>query len=73
VADSGTLVSGRLFATRPVGRVILTGGLTGPEGSVYILPIVLMIAIVILVTLPQTHSGYSLREASGNPAALDLA
>jgi membrane protease YdiL (CAAX protease family) len=73
VADSGALVAGHLFATHPVGRVILSGGQTGPEGSVLILPIVLMIAIVILVTLPQTHSGYSLRDASDNPAALDLA
>jgi membrane protease YdiL (CAAX protease family) len=40
VADSGGVVQGRLFATHPIGRAILSGGLTGPEGSLYILPIV---------------------------------
>jgi uncharacterized protein len=73
VADSGTIVSGRLFVTHPIGRIILSGGRTGPEGSIYILPIVLMIAIVILLTLPQTHDGYSPCDHSEHPAALDLA
>jgi CAAX protease family protein len=59
VADSGGVVQGRLFATHPVGRPILSGGLTGPEGSLYILPIVALTAVVILVTLPgRTHSQY---------------
>ncbi len=73
VADSGLVVRGRLFATHPVGRPFLSGGLTGPEGSVYILAVVLLVALVILLTLPRTHSGYSPRDASNQPAALDLA
>jgi hypothetical protein len=73
VADSGLIVRGRLFATHPVGRPFLSGGLTGPEGSIYILPAVLLVAVVILLTLPQTHRGYSPRDASNQPAALDLA
>jgi membrane protease YdiL (CAAX protease family) len=73
VADSGTVVAGHLLATHPTGKPILSGGLTGPEGSIYILPIILMIAIIILLTLPITHSGYSVREARDQPAALDLA
>jgi hypothetical protein len=59
VADSGGVVQGRLFATHPIGRPILSGGLTGPEGSLYILPIVALTAVVIVVTLPaRTHSQY---------------
>jgi membrane protease YdiL (CAAX protease family) len=62
VADSGGVAQGRLFATHPVGRPILSGGLTGPEGSLFILPILALTAAVILLTLPrtphQTHSGY---------------
>jgi membrane protease YdiL (CAAX protease family) len=73
VPDSGLIVRGRLFATHPAGRPFLSGGLTGPEGSIYILPAVVLIAVVIVVTLRQTHSGYSLRDASNQPAALDLA
>ncbi|MDP9051190.1 MAG: CPBP family intramembrane metalloprotease [Acidobacteriota bacterium] len=73
VADSGTIVASHLLVTHPLGRIILSGGRTGPEGSIYILPIILMIAIVILLTLPRTHKGYSPRDASDHQAALDLA
>jgi len=58
VADSGILVQGRLFATHPVGRPVLSGGLTGPEGSVFILPTVALAAVVIQLTLPRTNRGY---------------
>lgn len=47
VPDSGTLSAGRLFSTHPVGRTLLSGGGTGPEGSVYVLPILLLVAVVI--------------------------
>ena len=55
VADSGTVLPGRLFASHPVGRPILSGGLTGPEGSLFILPLVGLIAAIIVLTLPRTH------------------
>jgi membrane protease YdiL (CAAX protease family) len=53
VADSGTMVQHHLFATHAVGRPILSGGTTGPEGSLYILPIMLAIALAILFTLSR--------------------
>lgn len=56
VADSGTMVSFHLFSTHPVGRPLLSGGATGPEGSIYILPIMTLIAVVILFTLPATRT-----------------
>jgi len=59
VADSGIMVQGHLFATHPVGRSYLSGGLTGPEGSLFLLPVVLAGATVILLTLPRTHLGYT--------------
>ncbi len=55
VADSGTMVQGHLFATHPVGRPILSGGLTGPEGSLFVLPTLAVVAAIILLTLPRTH------------------
>ena len=58
VADSGLMVQGHLFATHPVGRPFLSGGLTGPEGSLLLLPVVVVGAIAIVVTLPHTHAGY---------------
>lgn len=72
VADSGNIVEGHLLATHPIGKPILSGGLTGPEGSIYILPIILIIAIVILLTLPNTHSGKFLLEAHDQPGAFTL-
>jgi membrane protease YdiL (CAAX protease family) len=64
VADSGLMVNGHLYATHPVGRPILSGGLTGPEGSVFMLLVMAIGAIVILLTLPRTHFGYIPAEAS---------
>jgi uncharacterized protein len=56
VADSGHMVAGHLFATHPAGRPILSGGLTGPEGSILILPILALTTAVIFLTLPHTRS-----------------
>jgi uncharacterized protein len=58
VADSGTIVQGRLFATHPLGRPILSGGLTGPEGSAFILPIVALTAVAILLTAPRSPGDF---------------
>ena len=56
VADSGMMIEGRLAGTHPAGRAILSGGLTGPEGSLFILPIIALTAAVVLLTLPRTGS-----------------
>jgi uncharacterized protein len=58
VADSGLMVQGHLYATHPVGRPYLSGGLTGPEGSLFLIPIILAGAGIVLLTLPRTNAGY---------------
>ncbi len=58
VADSGHMVAFHLLAARPQGRPLLSGGLTGPEGSLYVLPVILLITIVIVLTL--RHTGWPL-------------
>lgn len=68
VADSGGLVQHRLFACHPVGRPILTGGLTGPEGSIFVLPVIALAAIVIVATLPRARSAPT--SANPSPPAL---
>ena len=55
VADSGTMVQGHLLSTHPVGKPILSGGLTGPEGSLFVLPTLAIAAAIIVLTLPRTH------------------
>lgn len=53
VADSGSISNGHLLATHPAGSALMSGGLTGPEGSLFVLPIMLLIATVIALTLPR--------------------
>ncbi len=47
VPDSGNLSAGRLFATHAAGHPLLSGGPAGPEGSVLVLPVLLLVAGVI--------------------------
>jgi membrane protease YdiL (CAAX protease family) len=70
VADSGLMMQSHLFATHPAGRPILSGGLTGPEGSVFLFPIILVACVVIVLTLPNTRPGTT--PATAPAAALDL-
>jgi len=57
VADSGTMIQHHLLATHPVGKPILSGGATGPEGSIFILATLALISLIILFTLPRAHYG----------------
>ena len=57
VADSGTMAQHHLLATHPVGKPILSGGATGPEGSIFIVAVLGLISLIILLTLPRTHYG----------------
>lgn len=45
-ADSGLIAQGHLFSERPVGPAVWSGGATGPEGSVIVLPLLLVIALL---------------------------
>lgn len=44
-ADSGLIVRGHLLGEHPVGKLLWSGGLTGPEGSVIVIPLFLLIAL----------------------------
>jgi hypothetical protein len=50
-ADSGMRTQGTLFLSHPNGRLLWSGGSTGPEGSLFCLPILLLMALVIYLTL----------------------
>ena len=47
VPDSGALSVGRLFVTHPVGSSLWSGGVAGPEGSVLLLPVLLLVVLMI--------------------------
>jgi membrane protease YdiL (CAAX protease family) len=53
VPDSGMMVKEHLFATHPLANPLYSGGTTGPEGSVFVLPAFLFIALIIHFTLPR--------------------
>jgi uncharacterized protein len=55
VADSGLMVQYHLLATHPVGKPILSGGVTGPEGSIFVLAIFGLIVLIIFFTLKPAH------------------
>lgn len=67
VSDSGALFDHRLLQTHPVGAPLLSGGATGPEGSIFcLIPLLLMVAIIHL-TQPRNQESY----ASLMPAAIE--
>ena len=57
VADSGLMVQHHLLATHPAGKIILSGGTTGPEGSIFILAILVLLSLIIIFTLPRAKYG----------------
>ncbi|MGA7220152.1 MAG: CPBP family intramembrane glutamic endopeptidase [Candidatus Sulfotelmatobacter sp.] len=69
VADSGTMVQHHLLHTHPVGKPLLSGGTTGPEGSIFILGVLALVAVIIIVTLPRSEYGRNLSAANPAPAS----
>jgi uncharacterized protein len=57
VADSGLMIQHHLLATHPVGKAILSGGTTGPEGSIFVLATLALVCLIILFTLPRVRHG----------------
>jgi hypothetical protein len=49
------MVQHHLLATHPVGKPILSGGATGPEGSIFVIAVLALVALIILFTLPRTR------------------
>ncbi len=65
VADSGLIAQHHLLATHPVGKAILSGGTTGPEGSIYTLIMLALAVVIIVVTLPRGRYGRAARAFEG--------
>ncbi len=47
-ADSGMAPKGHFLTTTPAGNVLWSGGSNGPEGSLLVLPVVLLLLLVLL-------------------------
>ncbi|MGC1781314.1 MAG: CPBP family intramembrane glutamic endopeptidase [Acidobacteriaceae bacterium] len=68
-ADSGTLAKGHLIGSHPQGSLLMSGGATGPEGSVFAIFVCLLVALVIWLTL-RRERGKSTNQALVNPVKL---
>lgn|SRR5487761_1238934 len=64
-ADSGLVSAGRLMRAHPSGPVLLSGGATGPEGSVWAALSLVLAVIFILVTQPRVPWNIPERNATG--------
>ncbi len=53
-SDSGTIVQGHLLGERPAGPALLSGGATGPEGSVLVFPLLLVCALFVYLWWRRT-------------------
>src|ERR1700693_395372 len=54
VSNSGQVSVGHLFATHPSGRLIWSGGPTGPEGDIYVIPVMAVIALGVGIAWSQS-------------------
>lgn len=68
VADSGVTVRFHLLATHPAGQPLLSGGATGPEGSLLAIPIAALTAVVIALTLRGRTRYSNLLKAAKAPS-----
>ena len=57
VADSGLMVQHHFLATHPHGAPLMSGGVTGPEGSIFVLPVLALASGIVVFTLPRASYG----------------
>ena len=48
-ANSGFVAPGHLFSTRPAGNALWSGGADGPEGSLLVIPVVLLLLALLFI------------------------
>ena len=48
-SDSGMVMQGHLYAEHPVGKALWSGGSTGPEGSLLVIPLLAVITILMIL------------------------
>jgi hypothetical protein len=49
--NSGVAGEGHFLTAHPVGNILFSGGATGPEGSLLVLPTIVLLAIILYFTV----------------------
>ena len=64
VGDSGNMIRYHLLASHPIGPPLLSGGATGPEGSIFVLPTLALLAVASFFAVSRTNRSHSANPAS---------
>jgi hypothetical protein len=68
-SDSGMIAKGHLLSEHPTGTLLWSGGATGPEGSLLVLPLLLVVALLMWLwwgkrsTFPFRNMGETTRQS----------
>jgi membrane protease YdiL (CAAX protease family) len=68
-ADSGFVARGHLLTTLPVGSALWSGGTDGPEGSLLVLPVILLLLLALMVIYGGKRNPQSAPALAGNAAS----
>ncbi len=64
VGNSGNMIRYHLIASHPIGQPLLSGGTTGPEGSIFVLPTLALLAAATFFAVPPNQRWYPANAAS---------
>jgi membrane protease YdiL (CAAX protease family) len=70
VGDSGNMIRYHLLASRPIGQPLLSGGTTGPEGSIFVLPTLALLAVAAFFAVPRAHRSHPTNPLSPSQRSL---
>ena len=63
-ADSGRVMQGHLFSVHPEGNILWSGGATGPEGSILVIPLLLFIALLMWIVWSRTTEQHIINDSA---------
>ena len=68
-ADSGNVASGHFLTTSPTGAALWSGGTDGPEGSLLVLPVILLLLVALILMYRRRGAALPVASARGEGAA----